>query len=95
MSRPKLDEDIIPLSEFRANAASCVNRVQQTRRPIILTQRGHSAAVLVDVSEYEKLVEEVEFLRDVAKADRQIAEGLGIPHEEARALLKRPSASEP
>jgi antitoxin YefM len=95
MGRPKLDEDIIPLSEFRANAASCVSRVQETRRPLVLTQRGHSAAVLVDVAEYERLLEEIELLRDITKADRQFEEAQGIPHDEARARLRNRPATEP
>ena len=46
-----LDSDIKPLSEFRANAAIFVKHVKETKRPLVLTQRGKSAAVLLDVSE--------------------------------------------
>ena len=84
MRRTRLDQDIVPLSEFRAKAASCIDRVQETRRALVLTQRGRSAAVLVDVREYERILDELELLRDIAVADRQLSEGLGIEHEEAR-----------
>ena len=84
MQRPHLDEDIKPLSEFRANAAALLDRVRETKRPLILTQRGHSTAVVVDVAEYERLVEEITLLRDVHVAERQLAEGRGVPHEEAK-----------
>ena len=87
MGRLHLDEDIKPLSEFRANAAALVQRVRETRRPLVLTQRGHSAAVVLGVSEYERLLDEVEMLRDVRQAERQLADGLGIPHEEAKARI--------
>jgi antitoxin YefM len=83
MQRPKLTDDIQPLSAFRANAAALLERVRSTKRPLVLTQRGHSAAVVVDVAEYERLTEELELLRDVRGAERQIAEGQGIPHAEA------------
>jgi prevent-host-death family protein len=93
MPRLKLNQDIQPLSEFRANAAAMLERVKSTRRPLVLTQRGHSAAVVVDVGEYERLLEEIELLRDVRIAERQIADGEGVPHAEAKkqvlALLKR------
>lgn len=82
MVRLKLDEDIQPLSEFRANAAAMLERVRSTRRPLVLTQRGHSAAVVVDVAEYERLVEENELLRDLRIAEQQIAEGDVMPHDE-------------
>ena len=40
-------EDVRTLSEFRANTAAFVNQVKETRRPLILTQHGRSAAVLL------------------------------------------------
>jgi antitoxin YefM len=87
MRRVNLAEDIKPLSEFRANAAELVQRVRETKRPLVLTQRGHSAAVLVDVSEYEQLLEQVEVLRDIQMAQSQIAAGQGVPHDEALAQI--------
>ena len=86
----RLSRDIRPLSEFRANAAAFVQQVRETRRPLVLTQHGKSAAVLLDVEEYERLVERAELLEDVALAEQQIERGEGIEHEAAKArLLKR------
>jgi antitoxin YefM len=87
MQRPKLTEDIRPLSDFRANAATLLDRVRTTKRPLVLTQRGHSAAVVVDVAEYERLIEELDLLRDVRVAEQQIAAGRGIPHAQAKKHL--------
>lgn len=84
MARARLDEDIRPLSEFRANAATFVDQVRKTKRPMVLTQRGHSAAVLLDVAEYEQLVEEVETLRDIRLSEKQIAAGRGLSHSKAK-----------
>lgn len=90
MTRPKLDEDIQPLSEFRANAAAMLAKVRESRRPLVLTQRGHSAAVVLDVTEYERLIEENELLRDIRIAEQQIADGQAIPHDVVRKeLLER------
>jgi prevent-host-death family protein len=44
---------------------------RRTHRPLILTQHGKSAAVLLGAAEYEALVDELELLRDVAVAERQ------------------------
>ncbi len=81
MRRTRLDEDIKPVTEFRENAASLIRHVQETKRTLVLTQRGHSAAVLLDVGEYEKLVGELELRREVEAAEQELAEGRGIPHE--------------
>ena len=93
MAKLKPTEDIHPLSDFRSNAAAFVERVRSTRRPVILTQRGRSAAVLMDVAEYEALVDELELLRDIRTAEKQLAAGKGLSPTAAkrrvRAALKR------
>jgi len=85
----KLDSDIKPVSEFRANAAELIAQVKTTGRPLVLTQRGHSAAVVLDVAEYERMIEEIELLSDVYKAAEQIDAGQGISNRAAKAELRK------
>jgi len=80
-------EDVRPLSEFRANTAAFMNQVRETRRPVILTQHGRSAAVLLDVRAYEDLVERAEVLNDVRRAQTQIAEGKGIADSDFKKIV--------
>ena len=75
MQRVQLDEDIRSLSEFRANVASFIDKVRKTKRPLVITQRGKSAAVMLDVAEYESLIERVELLTDIQKGEAQIKQG--------------------
>lgn len=77
-------EDIQPLTSFRANAASFVERVRETGRPLVLTQHGRSTAVLIGAVEYENLIEELETLRDLHVSERQIAEGKTVSNDDAR-----------
>ncbi|PYT06494.1 MAG: prevent-host-death family protein [Acidobacteria bacterium] len=84
MQRVILDQDVKPISEFRANAASLVQQVRRTKRPLVITQQGRGAAVLLDVSEYEKLLAQLELLQDVYTAESQIDNGRGISHTAAR-----------
>ena len=76
-------------AEFRANAAELIEQVRNTGRPLVLTQRGHSAAVVLDVADYVKLVEELELLRDVRTAVKQIESGKSVSNREAKAELRR------
>lgn len=87
MGRVDLREDLKPLSEFRANAAAVIAQVRRTKRPVVLTQHGRSAAVLLDVDEYEALLERVELLQDIQAAERQLTAGQGIAHEDAEARV--------
>lgn len=89
MRRLNLEEDIIPLSEFRANAASLVKQVKDTRRPLVITQHGKSSAILIDVKEYQSLIDKIEILQDIQLAERQLADGKGIPHSDAKKLISQ------
>ena len=70
MNRTHLDQDIHPLSTFRAKVASFVQQVHRTHRPVIITHHGKSAAVLLDVSDYESLLDKLELIEDVRNAER-------------------------
>ena len=87
--RLNLESDIKPVSEFRANAAGLIEQVRSSGRPLVLTQRGHSAAVVLDVTEYERLLSEVELLRDVRDAEDQLAAGAVLSTRAAKAEIRR------
>ena len=78
MRRIQLDKDVQPLSEFRANVASFIEKVRTTKRPLVITQHGKSAAVMLDVSEYEMLLEKIELLTDIQTAESQVERGKEI-----------------
>lgn len=87
--RVKLNTDVKPVSEFRANAAELIEHVRRSRRPLVLTQRGHSAAVVLDVAEYERMVDEIELLSDVRTALQQLEAGHAVSNRDAKAELRR------
>jgi len=88
VGRPKYDTDIRPVSEFRANAAELIDQVRESGRPLILTQRGHSAAVVLDVAAYQDMLEEIELLRDVRSSEKQLKDGKAVSNRDAKAELR-------
>ncbi|MFT5235521.1 MAG: antitoxin YefM [Shewanella sp.] len=87
MSRIHFDQDIQPLSEFRAGVASYIKQINETRRPLVITQRGKGVAVVLGIAEYEAMHEKIELLEDMRFAEAQLASGLGLSNEEARAKV--------
>ncbi len=87
MQRLKIDQDIKPLSEVRIGIANFIKQVHDTKRPVIITQRGKSVAVLMDVYEYEAIQEKLELLTDVHTSLNQLKNGQGITHEEAKEIV--------
>lgn len=88
MTEVRLSRDVRPLTDFRANAAAFVEQVQSTGQPMILTQHGRSAAVLLGIEAYESLLDEVEVLRDVKTAEDQVASGLRSEQARVEARLR-------
>jgi prevent-host-death family protein len=93
MPRLRIDQDIRSMSEFRTGIASFFKQVHDTKRPLIITQHGKGAAVLLDVGEYESMQEKIELLKDIQISVSQIENGEGIEHQNAKErILKRVSA---
>ena len=81
MTRAVFDQDIRPISELREKATAFVQQVRETQRPMVITQHGRSAAVLMDVVQYERLMERLEILEAVRIGEQQIAEGRFIDND--------------
>jgi prevent-host-death family protein len=85
--------DIMPVTDLRQDAAAALERVRTTKQPLVITQRGRAAAVLLSVEAYEAAEHERELLRLLARGDMEIAAGEGYDLDdvlkEADRLLAR------
>jgi prevent-host-death family protein len=61
--------DIIPLTEFKAKSAKIVKELRESRRPLVLTQNGRAALVVMSPQAFDRIKYE-EYVR------AKIAEGL-------------------
>jgi len=76
--------DIIPITDLRQDAAAALDRVRRSREPVVITQRGRAAAVMLSVEAYESGERERHLLRILATGEREIEKGKG---RELAALL--------
>jgi antitoxin YefM len=88
MPKIKPSRDIQPLTAFRANAAQYLEQVRTTGQPLVLTQHGRGAAVLLDVEAFESMVDELELLRDVRSAEAELRADLGSDHSDVAQRLR-------
>ena len=68
---------ILPVSDLRQDAADVLGRVRRSRQPVIITQRGRAAAVLMSVESYEKSERELEILKRIARGEKEVRSGKG------------------
>ncbi|SFM22987.1 type II toxin-antitoxin system Phd/YefM family antitoxin [Marinobacter zhejiangensis] len=83
----KFSEDVIPLSDLKINPGKVIGRAQDTHRPILLTSRGRGIAVVQGLEDYERTVEELQFVKAVAQGLMDVREGNTVSLEDAKKTL--------
>lgn len=91
MHKILLDKDIQPLSKFRSKVAFYFEQVRKTKRPLVITQNGESSAILIDVSEYQQMVDKIGMLEDIKLGESQINEGLAVAHKNVKKKFSKRS----
>ena len=89
MSALRPSTDVLPVTDFRSNTSATLGRLHATKRPVILTQHGRGAAVLMDVDVYEDMLDEIALLRDVRIGEEQIEGGQVAPLGEVVERLRK------
>ncbi len=81
MKRPALAQDLVPVNEFRANMATWMHRLEESGRPVVLTQRGRAAAMLIDPRVFDELDAGRELVKRVLAGLEEVE--AGAVHEDA------------
>lgn len=69
---------IVPISELRKEAAGIVKRVSASPDPVVITQRGKAAVVMMGAEAYQRSQQELEILKILVQGDKEIAAGVGF-----------------
>jgi len=83
----RFSEDIIPLSDLKANPGKVIRHVSEAHRPVLLTSRGRGVAVVQDLLDFEKAEEECSFMRAVVKGMVELDQGRETPLAEVKKRL--------
>ena len=58
MKALKLSKDVVTLAEFKSQAPSLLERISNSSQPLLITQNGKPAAVLVSPAEFDRIQEQ-------------------------------------
>lgn len=84
----KLSQAVAPITDLKTRAREVVKQLQDSARPILITQRGRVTAVMESVESYEKRQEHYEAIEGVLAALREAEEGSLHDHKEALKILE-------
>jgi prevent-host-death family protein len=83
----RLSQDIKPISYVKANTAKVLEQAN-TSGPVVITQNGEAAAVLMGVRDYEDMLESLALLKICAIGKKEIEDGKASPADEVFARLR-------
>ncbi len=63
IQRPRLDEGVVPFTEYRRTLNACFARTARTHRPLVITQNGHATSVVINIADFESTWDEIERCR--------------------------------
>lgn len=89
MHAVRISEDIVPVSDFKAQAAELLRRVAETGQPLVITQNGKAAGVLLAPADYDWLIERASFVAAVTQGMDDADAGRLSPHDEVAARMSR------
>lgn len=84
--------DIYPVSDFNRKPAEHIKRLQETRRPEVLTVNGKAALVMLAPEVYDALLQQAELLKSlqqIEQANADFAQGRSRPASEAFSELRQ------
>jgi prevent-host-death family protein len=67
--------DIKSVTYLKSKAADLLNQVNETHRPIIITQNGDARAVLQDPTSYENMRNAIGILKLISQGEADIRKG--------------------
>jgi len=85
----RLKEDIKPVTYLKTRSAELLETVNESRRPVVITQNGEARAVVLDVGTYEELRDAVLMLRIAAQGEADVEAARALPQAEVFARIQR------
>jgi prevent-host-death family protein len=81
-------QDIRPVTYLKTKAAAVLDQINDTHRPMIITQDGEPRAVIQDPESYESMRQALAMLKLLAQGEEDVRRGRVVPQERVFAGLR-------
>jgi prevent-host-death family protein len=93
MSSINVSTDIIPIGELKKKLSQYLTNVHTTGHPLVITQNGKPAGVLISPAEYDDLVYKKSFIESVRRGLSDVESGKVYSTQELKKELQKRRAS--
>jgi antitoxin YefM len=93
MNELNVSTDIIPIGELKKKLSQYLTNVHTTGHPVVITQNGKPAGVLISPAEYDELVYKKSFIESVNRGLSDIEAGKVYSTTELKEELYKRRAS--
>ncbi len=83
-----LSEDIKPITYLKSRAADLLKQINETHRPVVITQNGEPKAVLQDPESYENMRNAIGILKLISQGEEDVKAGKSKSQEEVFANIE-------
>jgi len=70
-----ISRDIKPVTYLKARASDLLRQINETHRPVVITQNGEPRAVLQDPESYENMRNAIGLLKLISLGEKDIKDG--------------------
>ena len=84
-----ISTDIIPIGEFKKQMTKWLRTAKTTGHPLVITQNGKPAAVVLSPEEFDKMEYQMRFLKSVNKGLKEVESGDVLSTDQIRTELKK------
>lgn len=78
-----------PLTEVRRHTSEVFEEVRATKQPVVVTEHGKSAGVIMDPEMFDLLSERLYLLEEIALGEMDIVAGRVVDWEQVKAGLQK------
>jgi prevent-host-death family protein len=77
-----LAKDIKPISYIKAHTADVFKQIEEKSNPVVITQNGEARAVLMNVNQYQTIMDAIHLLKILSIGENDVKNGNIISDEE-------------
>ena len=83
-----ISKDIKPVTYLKSRTADLLKQINQTHRPVVITQNGEPKAILQDPQSYENMRNAIGILKLISQGEKDIKDGKSKSQEEVFADIE-------